>query len=262
MITTWPQFHRQVRRRQDRLLATLDRYPDSILVTGCQRSGTTMLARLFTGTEGMVNYWFGRDDELDAALVLSGRHEEMPRGRYCFQTTYLNENVGEYFEHAGHRIVWVLRNPHSVVYSMLYNWGKFGSRFALNELFDAVGQPHASEPERRRLAWLGRLAVSPLHRACYAYVGKVSQLFRLAGEPLDNRLIVVEYDELVRRKEALLPWLYEQVGLPWKGEYADSVRGGSVDKASRLTPGEREAIDRICLPTYERARACVTSPAA
>jgi Holliday junction resolvasome RuvABC ATP-dependent DNA helicase subunit len=38
----------------------------------------------------MVDFSSGEDDELDAALILAGFVEHTPRGRYCFQTTYLN----------------------------------------------------------------------------------------------------------------------------------------------------------------------------
>ncbi len=120
------------------LLHRIDEFPDSVLVTGCQRSGTTALARAINASPAMVDYRFGRDDELDAAQILAGRVDHVPRGRYCFQTTYLNQCYGEYLEHRSpQRIVWVLRNPYSVVYSMVYNWG----RFAFNELFAACGSP-------------------------------------------------------------------------------------------------------------------------
>ena len=40
-----------------------------------------------------------------------------PAGRFCFQTTYLNNHVFEYFEHDHYQLIWVLRNPFSVVVS-------------------------------------------------------------------------------------------------------------------------------------------------
>ena len=43
---TWQDFHSGVRRRSGSLLEGLPRYPDCVLVAGCQRSGTTMLTRL------------------------------------------------------------------------------------------------------------------------------------------------------------------------------------------------------------------------
>jgi len=102
-IITWKKFAPEVRPGGCNLLARLDEFPNSILVSGCQRSGTTMLLRLITQSEGMVNYWFGRDDELDAALILSGFEPHTPHGRYSFQTTYLNECAHEYYDHVnGH----------------------------------------------------------------------------------------------------------------------------------------------------------------
>lgn len=150
-INTWRKFSRCVKFRQDKLLLRLDDFPNSILIAGCQRSGTTMLARIITQSEGMVNYWFGPDDELDAALILSGHEAHQPRGRYCFQTTYLNERYPEYFEHENFRMVWILRNPHSVVHSMLHNW----KDFALNNLFSSCAAQLVEERYRRRHEILG-----------------------------------------------------------------------------------------------------------
>lgn len=135
-ITSWKGFARRVRSQGCQLLAHLDEFPNSVLVMACQRSGTTALARVITTSEGMTNYWFGRDDELDAALMLSGQIRYFSTRRHCFQTTYINECYREYLEHTnGHKLIWVIRNPFSVIYSMLHNWG----RFAFNELFRACG---------------------------------------------------------------------------------------------------------------------------
>src|SRR3989304_2398887 len=131
-ISSWAMFDRKVRASGKKLLGELDRLHGAILVAGCQRSGTTALSRLITGSDGMVDFQFGADDELDAALILSGWGPHPPRqGRYCFQTTYLNNSYPEYFEHRDYKLIWVLRNPASVVYSMLYNW----KTVALNRLF-------------------------------------------------------------------------------------------------------------------------------
>ena len=70
------------------LLATLDDYLDPILVAGCQRSGTTALARLLKRADGMIDHAFGHDDELDGALLLAGYATRGTDGRHCFQTRY------------------------------------------------------------------------------------------------------------------------------------------------------------------------------
>lgn len=251
---TWPAFARRVRGGQEKLLPRLDDYPDSVLVTGCQRSGGTMLARVITRSQGMVNYWFGKDDELDAALVLSGWAKEPCRGRYCFQTTYLNECYPEYFEHPGHRIIWSLRNPHSVVYSMVYNW----KNFALDELFLTCGYGEMDHADRIRFQRFGLLGIPRLRRAAYAYNGKVGQLFALKrGYPAD-RLAVLEYDQLVREKTRLLPDLYQFIGLPYQSQYADPISPRSLNKKDGLKAGEARVVDEICMPVYRAALDALT----
>lgn len=246
-VTTWQRFAKQVRQRQTHLLEKLDDFPNAVLVAGCQRSGTTMLARIINASEGMADYWVGEDDELDAALLLSGHDSRRLPGRHCFQTTYLNERFEEYFQHAGYRLVWVLRRPHSVVHSMLHNW----RRFALNELFDDCGAQLLDEPYRSRHERFGRLGVPRLMRACYAYNGKISQVKALRRQLDETRLQVVDYDDLVHNKARILPRLYEFLELPYRpGQEAD-IRSNSLTKAERAGRREQEAVSQLCMPVYE-----------
>ncbi len=215
MINSWQKFSRNVRSNGYRLLKNLDNFPDPVLIAGCQRSGTTMLSRIITKSEGMVNYWFGHDDELDAAIILSGYVDHKPAGRYCFQTTYLNENYHEYFEHNGYKIIWILRNPYSVVYSMLNNW----KRFALNELFQGCASDLLDNKEKRRYELFGIWSISRLKRACFSYNAKTSQVFELKKRLGETTILVVDYDELVLNKEQVLSAMYTFTNMPYKPEY-------------------------------------------
>jgi len=250
-ITTWKKFSREVRSRGYELLTKLDNYPDSILVTGCQRSGTTMIAKLISQSDGMANYRFGRDDELDAALILSGFVPHNQRGRYCFQTTYLNECVHEYFDHVnGHKIIWVLRNPFSVVYSMLNNW----KNFALNELFESCSIHLLNEKEKRFYYWVGVSGIRRLKRACLAYNGKVSQLFDLASVLKRETIMVVEYNSVVNKKDDILPLIYKFVDMPYKPKYAEMIHTRSLKKSNLISKKEYALIEKICLPIYYEAK--------
>jgi len=203
----------------------------------------------------MVNYWFGRDDELDAALILSGFVPHMRQGRYCFQTTYLNECVHEYYEHAnGHNIIWVLRNPYSVVYSMLCNW----KTFALNELFEACGVHLLNEREKLSYKRFGKWSVRRFKRACLSYCGKVSQVFDLTNRLEQGTMMVVEYDSLVRNKHDILPLIYRFVDLPYNPKYAEMIHSGSLEKFNSLSKRERAVIDKICMPVYKDAKKLVS----
>lgn len=250
-VTTWAQYDRRVRFSGRKLLGELDHFRNPILVAGCQRSGTTALSRLITGSDGMVNFQFGTDEELDAALILSGWVSHYSKGRYCFQTTYLNDSYPEYFEHSDFKLIWVLRSPASVIYSMLYNW----KRAALNRLFRHCGSSLLVENERWRYEYFGAFAIPRLRRAYLSYIAKVSQIFKLR-ERLDNdRLFIIDYDKLTNSKEIVLPMIYEFIGLPYRNEYADRIHSGSINKAMSFHNKHRTLLDSLCMPVYEQARA-------
>jgi hypothetical protein len=252
-IRSWAAFHEIVKRPGQALLARLDEYPDCLLVAGCQRSGTTALARLLKRADGIVDHAFGHDDELDGALLLAGHATRLLEGRSCFQTTYLNDRYPEYFAHADFRLIWMLREPRSVVYSMLYNW----KRAALTRLFDACGArmlEQAPEPSKLRTLWLGP---SRLAKACAAYVGKTAQTFALR-DCLGSRLAIVDYDELVAHKHALLPKLCDFAGVRYDSKLADALHARSVHNGGRLGAKDADYVERFCGTIYRRAHALRT----
>jgi hypothetical protein len=249
-IKTWKQFARHVRAAGCALLKRLDEFPESVLVTGCQRSGTTMLTRIIAQSEGMVDFRSARDDELDAALILSGHMEYVSQGRHCFQTTYLNECYREYFEHRDrHKMIWVLRHPASVVYSLVHHW----SRFALTELFDACGAQFLSEARQRRYRAWGTLSTDRLERACLSYMGKTHQLFDIVDRIGTQRLMIVDYDQLVKEKARILPQIYRFIDIPYKPVYAERISTGSLGKFQKLSAREQERIKTLCEPVYRHA---------
>ena len=249
-IKTWKQFARHIRPKGCGLLKRLDQFPDSILITGCQRSGTTILSRVITQSEGMVNYWFGKDDELDAALILSGAVDFLPAGRYCFQTTYVNECYEEYFDRdVNFKLVWVLRNPYSVVYSLLYHW----RRWTLNELFHGCGARLLDGPMARRYRRFGPLGVPRLTKASLSYCGKVTQLFELMERLDKGAIYVVEYDRLAMDRDGQLKKIYAFLELDYKRQYSELIHQKSINKQNRLSEKERDLVRELCLPIYEDA---------
>lgn len=250
-ITSWQQFHHEVRLKDHKLLTRLGDFPNSVLITGCQRSGTTMLARIITQSDGMVKYWFGPDDELDAALILSGYVDHQPDGRYCFQTTFVNRAYYEYYVGGDQfKIVWVLRNPVSVTYSMLNNW----SDSALEIPFELCGVPSLTGVDKQLYRLIGTRALSKLRRACYTYNGKVSQLFDLRRNFGPDRLIVVNYDELVVNKDVILPAIYNFVDLEYKPEYAERINSRSIGKKKQFSGGDIRTVNLMCGSVYQQAR--------
>jgi hypothetical protein len=253
-ITTWDQFNQIIRPSNIKLLGKLQDFPNSILVTGCQRSGTTILTEIIAHSEGLSKFQITSDSELDAALILSGYINIKADGRYCFQTTYLNEKYYEYYEHLdGHRIIWLLRNPFSVVYSMLYNWGNKPDR-----LFNSCGVSHLKGIDKFRYKLLGLKGVSMLRRACWAYIGKTSQLFDLNEKYDHERLLVVDYDDLVNRKNVILPAIYKFIGLDYSLEYENKIHINSLSKINNLSKHYRRIINSLSYHTYEKARSLLS----
>jgi hypothetical protein len=249
-VHSWAEFQ-DVVKPQRSLLARLGDYENSVLVAGCQRSGTTAVARLFKRVDGIADYGFGHDDELDGALLLAGYVDRFAKGRHCFETTYLNDRFAEYFDHDGFRLVWVLREPRAVVDSMLHNW----KRDALNRLFTACGENVGAKRPRSLLAdWIGP---SRLDKACASYVAKTEQT-RALREKLGDRMAIVDYDDLVWYRDALLPQLCEFAEIPYERALASQLHGRNARKGDRLPDWAGEYVDKMCRPAYREARALRT----
>jgi hypothetical protein len=233
------------------LLKNLPRYRRCVLVAGCQRSGTTMLTRLIAGATGFGRLALTVDDELDAALVLAGFIDLPLAQRYCFQTTYLNECFRDYRRlQEDQRLIWVVRNPYSVVYSMLHNW----RRFALNELYRGCGIEEVSSARLRRwwLSW--PLGPSGIEKACLAYRGKLAQILAIRDLLQPQQLLVIDYDTLIASPTEWLPHIFRFADAPFDAARARSVDASSASKADRLSLRARRQIERLTWSTY---RECV-----
>lgn len=254
-MCSWKKFRKATQGYRCTLLRCHDEFKKSIFVAGCQRSGTTILSRIIANSNGMANFQFTDDDELDAALILSGLIKHTPRGRYCFQTTYLNECFYEYKNlHEDDKLIWVIRNPQSVVYSMLYHW----KNFALKTLFKNCGVTQLDPDRRRRYNYFGIYGVSRLVMACASYNAKNLQLPIIKNFLGDNRIMVLEYDDLVAKPEVILPAVYDFVELPYHPSYASMINKKSIDKSSKLSKRERSFINEYSKPIYEDMRKHVT----
>lgn len=254
-IIKWQQFAKKIRTQSKPLLSELSRYHNPVLVTGCQRSGTTMMTNILLDTPDVADYRpdYKFDSELYGAQILAGVVEfDAGERRTCFQTTYLNENVYEYFETASSfKVVYMLRNPHSVVFSMVYKWKpRFALvNFALNELFQACGREALNEEEQRRLDRHGVRKFSKLERACAAYVGKTNQMFEMKKR-LGESMVIIDYDELIRNKPQFLRKVYGFLNISMPIHILDKVHSKSTKRADGLSVEEKEYITRYCQQTY------------
>lgn len=247
---SWARFQKGPRARPEPLLKCLEDYGNCVLVAGCQRSGTTMVTRIIAGSDGFHPLSLTRDDELDAALALAG-YVKLPRdSRYCFQTTYLNERYFEYQRILpDQRLIWLLRNPYSVVYSMVYHW----RRSALDRLYDSArhDEPELELLKKTHPIWQFRL--ERIEKACIAYRYKTLQTMKIRDLVPPGQLLILDYDRVVEDKNAAFPAIFRFIGEPFRSSYTDAVKPDSLQKAKRLSHRERELVERIAMPAY---RAC------
>jgi len=208
-----------------------------------------MLTRLIASADHFWRLSMTRDDELDAALILCGQ-VDVPNdwGRYCFQTTYLNASYPEYRAIGpAQRLIWVLRNPLSVIYSMVYNW----RRWALNELYEDCGMTLSPAGRLRRFKIPWPFGPSPIEKACLSYAAKTAQIKLIRDLVPRNQLMVLDYDELVMAPGEWLPRIFDFIREPYNAEHEAGVRVDSIKKAQRLSASARDLVNRHAMPVYE-----------
>jgi len=227
-----------------------------VLVAGCQRSGTTMLTRIIAGTTDFQRFAFTIDDELDAALILAGEIDVPTARRYCFQTVYLNDRWRDYRALApDQKLIWVMRNPYSVVFSMVYHW----RRGALNRLYESCAPENATSWRQRRVGWPWPLGISSLEKASIAYGEKTGQIEAIRTLVPARQLLIIDYDQMVAAPSVWLQRVFTFVGAAYEARYADLVRSDSMKKAERLSGNARRLIERYAEPVYRRCLPLVSS---
>jgi hypothetical protein len=210
-----------------------------------------MLTRLIAGAPGFACLRLTADDELDAALALAGFVDLPNDRRYCYQTTYLNECFLEYRQLGpDQRLIWVIRNPYSVVYSMLHNW----RRFALNELYEGCGVSTANSLRQRHSRLMWPFGPSRIEKACLAYRGKVAQILSIRHLLRPEQLLTVDYDLLSTAPGEWLPRIFQFADAPYDAACVHEVRRSPVTKADALSSHARRLIEQLAWPTY---RECI-----
>jgi hypothetical protein len=205
------------------------------------------MARVLASHRAFVPYGSSRTLELDSALLLAGLATPPGPGRYVFHTTYVNGDVDEYHRLAPEcRLIWMLRRPESVVYSMLYNW----SSRALDALFASCGTDALPADVCARYARWGRLAVRRPLRAASAYAGKTAQVVDLARVFGPQRLMIVEYDEFVRDPAPVMQRVCRFLDIDMDAAMIAGVHRSSLRHGDRLPPRIADLVNRLCAPVY------------
>jgi hypothetical protein len=252
--SSWIDFQKKHRLSGNSLFSSHHRYHNAVFVAGCQRSGTTLVSRIIRSSDDFYDPTpAGIDDELYSAKVLVEEIELPPDHRYCFQTTYLNEFYKEYLDLLDdQKLIWLIRNPHSVIYSMLYNW----KTYALNELFIGCGLNEVPIKSKYDIVNSSLHFYPKLEKACYSYIGKINQLKFLIQE-IPDKIQVYDYDYLILNKETRLKQMYSFIDSVYNPAYANLISPKNMNKKNKLSEKEVRLIDDLCMPEYEAAKGLI-----
>ena len=249
----WLFFDWLVRSSGSSLLKRLNEFENPVLVGGCQRSGTTAVTKVLSSAREISPFQSGVDNELDGALILAGAIDFNVKktSRYCFQVTYLNDSFLDICDiRQAFKLVWVIRNPWSVVYSMLFNWRDSALdqlyRHCLSNATGVIDSRHQVVDEmsksRRRLI-----------KACTCYCVRSSQLFGLVSGQMDGKLFVLDYDFLVSEPRRMLAEVFRFVELTLEDSHIGMLHQKSVSKAvDSFSETDRRMVEDLCFPTYSK----------
>ncbi len=207
-----------------------------------------MLTEVLTSSPGFGDIVHNGDRELAGALLLAGAGGRLARsGRQCFQTTYLNERYDEYLAQPGpFRLVWLIRDPASVVYSMLYNW----SRYALNEVFSGCVRHRGQS---------ARAFTSAARRACLCYNAKNDQILELVSSGRIDAT-VVDYGDLVTAPERTFRKLCSRLDILYEPKVLGPVSPRSTEKAAALPRRTTDLVAELCGGSYRQVHELILRP--
>src|ERR1044071_73862 len=212
-----------------------------VLVTGCQRSGTTWMRKL------LAEAWPGavapKEQEVCAYLV-AGAELPAPEARVqVLQTTFANVYVESFLRlPPAVPVIVMARNPFSVCRSLVHNW-------------DSLSIEHA-----HRIGEVGHIALDREIDQWRAAVNIYVQSMRAGRELLarrSERARRVLFDDVVGDVPAALHTPSGFIGRPLEPASVRTVANPEVtDKQRSLPDGFRSLIASQCVTPYDDLRRC------
>jgi len=212
-----------------------------VLVTGCQRSGTTWMRKLLA--EALPDAMAPKEQEVCAYLV-AGAELPAPEARVqILQTTFANVYVESFMRlPPAIPVILMARNPFSVCRSLVYNW-------------DSLLIEHA-----HRVGAIGRVALDRENDLWHAAVNIYVQSMRAGRELLarrSERTRLVLFDEIVGDVPAALHCLSGFIGQPLEPANVSTVANPEVmNKQRSLSDRFRSLIATQCVTPYDDLRRC------
>ncbi len=238
-----------------------------LFILGCQRSGTTLMARIFD--KDLSTRCYPEFSRLTSHDRQPGRRgirlnplehlaEEFQKVRaplIVLKPLVESQNAPrllDFFD--GSRALWVYRHYRDVAVSNLRH---FNRENGINDLRPIVGgEPgnwraeFVSDEVRRTVAGFFSEQMDPLDAAALFWYARNSLFFE-RGLDRNPMVFMCRYEELVRKPRRVLRGLYRRLGRPYPGDaIIRDVRPPSPDRddAPRLSPG----VEALAAPLLAR----------
>ena len=82
----------------------------------------------------------------------------------------------------------------------------------------------------------------------------MSQAFEIFDKLGSEKMLIINYEDLINTKQQILPLIYKFINLEYRESYSEKIHARSINKSDHLSVSEREIIDRISLPIYQKDR--------
>ena len=250
-----------------------------VFVLGCQRSGTTMLQRVFARSRQVEGYFEGnrramterwrlRDD-----AVISGIVNKSSKKVALFKPLNDSQWADRFLDaFPGSRIIWMFRDPFDTVNSAVAKWGdgqlgmmtwiasairEAGSLEAATEILEtrpgyAIYAERMSPGVRDKLLrWTSEPLTEHTGAAVLWYLR--NRIFFDLGLAEDDRAMLMGYEALVQSKEKHIREICRFIGIRYSARYAADIRTSSVGRSPR--PELPDDIEESVVDLYRQLNA-------
>lgn len=234
-----------------------------LFITGCQRSGTTMMTRLFErDIHSMV---YGEFSEISSVDRNNIRLDPLDKVKAHFIREKANfivakplvesQNIKEILDYfPGSRAIWMYRHFQDVASSNLINFGESNGVRDIN--FIVENNPanwRAEKNSKEALQVINRLydpAMGHYDAAALFWFARNRLYFDLHLDQ-DERIMPVKYEALVKSPEKIMREIYEFVQVKYPGDkILSEVSSRSVGKGETISISPQ--IQQVCDQLYHK----------
>lgn len=234
-----------------------------VFIVGCQRSGTTMLQRVFTACPQMRVHGEGSTEAFSEGVrirpeaVIRALIDDSPAPIVVFKPLNDSQHTDVLLKSQPNaKAIWMYRHFHDVVNSLVEKWGDAqvesvrhiatGTRSGpgFEALVECVSPEHLALARR-----LNESGLSAVDAAAFIWYLRNAIYFDLKLDT-DPAVLLCKYEDTVTDPERYVRRLFDFVGGPFSSDYVAKVSSASVNKSA--PPAMGAEIAQLCGELLDR----------